>query len=220
MLQQYTKGATSERVILATREMAMDQYRMLYFEGMHVTQQALFLAKGRVWRVQEAKRHADFSASVDEWEQDREFLQRHTDYVMCITDQQYAILNICPSDLRKEILKDYDFKKFPTYLSLKQHILNLITRDRDLQNHTTKGVHEVAKKDKKAKAKADDWWPEETYGQGEQGYDWPEPTEEEEAEGEWSYIGALKGATKGKGKGKPGKGGGQSLFDGECHWCK
>ena len=46
---------------------------------------------------------------MDEWEQDREFVQRHTDYVMCTSDQQYAILNICPSDLRKEILKDYDF---------------------------------------------------------------------------------------------------------------
>ena len=86
---------------------------MLYFEGMHVTQQALFLAKGRVWRVQAAQRAADFSAAVDEWEQDREILQRHTDYVMCTSVQQHAILNICPSELRKEILKDYDFKRFP-----------------------------------------------------------------------------------------------------------
>ena len=37
--------------MLSTREMAMDQYMMLYFEGMHVNQQALFLAKDRVWRV-------------------------------------------------------------------------------------------------------------------------------------------------------------------------
>ena len=214
MLQQYTKGATSERVILATREMAMDQYRMLYFEGMHVTQQALFLAKGRVWRVQEAKRAADFSAAVDEWEQDREFLQRHTDYVMCTSDQQYALFNICPTELKKEILKDYDFKKFPTYLALKQHILNLITRDRDLQIHTSKGVHEVSKKDKKDKVKADEWWPAGLYGQADQGYEGQESTEDDEAEADWSYVGALKGTSKGKGKGKPGKGGGPTLFDG------
>ena len=94
MMQQNTKGATSERIISGTWEMALDQYRMLYFEGMHVTQQALFLAKGRLWRVQEAKKPAECSAAVDEWEQDRELLQRHTDYVTCMSDQQYAILNM------------------------------------------------------------------------------------------------------------------------------
>lgn len=220
MMQQYTKGATSERIILATREMAMDQYRMLYFEGMHVTQQALSLAKGTVWRVQEAKKPAEFSAAVDEWEQDREFLQRHTDYVMCMSDQHYAILNICPSEPRKEILKYYDLKTFPTYLPLKQHILNLITRDRDLQSHSAKNVHEVAKKNTRARtAKGDDWEQDEAYGHGDQGYDWQEQAEEEE-DPEWSYIGALKGTSKGKGKGKPGEGSGPALFDGECHWCK
>ena len=219
MMQQYTKGGTSERIILATREMALDQYRMLYFEGMHVTQQALFLAKGRVWRVQEAKKPADFAAAVDEWEQDREFLQRHTDYVMCMSDQQYALMNICPSELRREILKDYDLKKFPTYLSLKQHVLNLITRDRDLQNHSSKNVHEVSKKEKRTKNKPDDWWADETNGQSEHGHEWQEQEDEEEGEQDWTYIGALKGTNKGKGKGKPGKGGSPALFDGVCHYC-
>ena len=44
MLQQYTKQTTAERVTLATKENAMDQYRMLYYEGMQVSDHALFLA--------------------------------------------------------------------------------------------------------------------------------------------------------------------------------
>ena len=96
MLHQYTKGSTAERVIMASREMAMDQYRILYFEGMHVTPQALFLAKGRVWRVQEVKKANEFAAAIDEWERDRDFLQRHDHYNLSIADQQYVLLNICP----------------------------------------------------------------------------------------------------------------------------
>ena len=83
MLHQYTKGATAERVILASREMSLDQYRILYFEGMHVTPQAPFLAKGRVWRAQEAKRPGDFAAAIDEWERDRDSQQRHSISVLC-----------------------------------------------------------------------------------------------------------------------------------------
>ena len=133
MLQQYTKQTTAERVTLATKENAMDQYRMLYYEGMQVSDHALFLAKGRVWRVAEVKKGSDFAAAVDSWEQDRDFLQRHVNYTMVEWDQQYALLNICPADLRREVLKDYTKERFPTYIGLKQHIQNLITRDRDLQ---------------------------------------------------------------------------------------
>ena len=64
MMQQYTKGSTAERITGATVDMAMDSDRALYFEGMQVSEHALFLAKGRVWRVHEAKR-ADFAAAVD-----------------------------------------------------------------------------------------------------------------------------------------------------------
>ena len=65
MLQQYTKGSTNERVVTATRDMSMDQYRIMCFEGMHVSEHALFLAKGRVWRVAEVKKAADFAQTVD-----------------------------------------------------------------------------------------------------------------------------------------------------------
>ena len=133
MLQQYTKGTTSERVTGATRKMALDQYRLLYFEGMQVSEHALFLAKGRVWKVPEVRQATDFAAAVDLWGQDRDFLNRFGQHRMAVSDQQYALISLCPADLRREVLKDYSAAKFPTYMELKQFIMNLITRDRDLQ---------------------------------------------------------------------------------------
>ena len=216
MLHQYTKGSTSERVITASREMALDQYRTLYFEGMHVTPQALFLAKGRVWRVQEVKKPSDFAAAIDEWERDRDFLQRHDEYRMSVEDQQYVLLNICPADLRKEIMKEYNLRSYPTYLSLKQHVLNLITRDRDMQPQS-RGVHGLDGKEKKPKTKAEEWWPDESAWNGEEEAPYPDGTEAEGAQSEWTGVNALKGGSKGKGKGKQGKGDG--IFHGECHIC-
>ena len=141
--------------------MSLDQYRILYFEA------------------------------IDEWERDKDFLQRHSKYTMSTADQQYLLLNICPGDLRKEIMKDFDFARFPTYLSLKQHVLNLSTRDRDLQAQP-KGVHEVANRDKKTK-KGDDCWPEDPAWPGDEDYPVPEKPEYEDPNGDWTYIGALKG---------------------------
>ena len=101
MLHQHTRGSTAERIVGATRTGSLDQYRVLYFEGMHVSDHALFRAKGRVWKVGEVKKHGDFAQAADSWEQDRDFLQRHTEYTMADSDQQYVLLNICPADLRK-----------------------------------------------------------------------------------------------------------------------
>ena len=220
MLQQYTKGSTNERVITATREMSLDQYRILYFEGMHVSEHALFLAKGRVWRVAEAKKAADFAQSVDSWEQDRDFLERHVSYTMPVSDQQYALLNICPADLRREVLREYSLAKYPSYLSLKQHIQNLITRDRDLQSQAAlRGVHEVQgpkgqkkQQQQQQQQQQEAWWGEGDWSQ-EQAWDQQEQQQQQDLsqqEGTWvdeqgyTYVGALKGKN---GKGKGGKGG-------------
>ena len=51
---------------------------------------------------------------VDEWEQDRDLLRRHTKYRMFTSDQQYALLNMCPCEFRKEFIQYLDFKRFPT----------------------------------------------------------------------------------------------------------
>ena len=67
---------------------------------------------------------------------------------------------------------------------MKQHVLNLITRDRDLQAQP-KGVHEVANKDKKNK-KSDEWWPEDAAWQGEEDYQYPEKSENEDMNREWT----------------------------------
>ena len=248
MLQQYTKGATNERVITATRTMSLDQYRVLYFEGMQVSEHALFLAKGRVWRVAEVKKAADFAQAVDSWEQDRDFLQRHVSYTMPISDQQYALLNICPADLRREVLREYNLMKFPSYLSLKQFIQNLITRDRDIQAQGAhRGVHELERpkgqrkqEQQQQQQQQEAWWGEDDWGQ-EQGW---EQQEQQQQEGTWvdeqgyAHVGALKGKGKGKsgkgkgwgknnkgkgkGKGKNGKGkggkGGCAIYGAEDHW--
>ena len=147
----------------------------MYFEGMYVSEHALFLAKGRVWRVAEVKKAADFAQTVDAWEQDRDFLLRHVKYSMPVPDQQYALLNICPADLRREILREYTAERFPSYLSLKQHIQNLINRDRDIQSQAAvRGIHEIEKstksKKKQEQREEDDWgqqgWSDET------GWEW------------------------------------------------
>ena len=144
MMHQYTAGTTQSRITTAGRKASLEQYRTLYFEGMSVSDHALFLAKGRVWRVQEAKRAADFAAAAEVWESDREFLERFSNYEMPESDQQYCLLHIAPAETRKEVLKDYSLVKYPTYGLLKQHIQNLITRDRDLAIGS-KGVNEIQK---------------------------------------------------------------------------
>ena len=101
--------------------------------------------------------------------------------------------------------KDYSLRNYPSHLSLKQHVLNIITRDRDMQPQP-RGVHEVANRDKKNKVKVDDWWTGEGAWQGEE--EWPEGEEGNEAGGDWTSVNALKGGSKGKGKGKQGKGDG------------
>ena len=221
MLQQYTKGSTNERVVTATRDMSLDQYRIMYFEGMHVSEHALFLANGRVWRVAEVKKAADFAQTVDAWEQDRDFLLRHVKYSMPVPDQQYALLNICPADLRREVLREYTADKFPSYLSLKQHIQNLITRDRDIQSQAAgRGINEVEKPPKNRKKSEEDEWGQQVWGD-EAGW---EGQGQEQWDGTWvdeqgfQYVGALKGS-KGKGKGKGKKGGGGKKGKGKGKGC-
>ena len=198
MLHQHTKGSTAERIVSATRSGSLDQYRVLYFEGMHVSDHALFLVKGRVWKVTEAKKHSDFASAVDSWEQDRDFLARHTKYAMSVSDQQYALLSICPPDLRKEILREYSEENFPSYLRLKQHIMNLIQRDRDIQSQSLgRGLHEVGKKKgKKTEGADENWsweeWPEGGWGEDPQWQSWEGQEQEESAEDPSNpYVGAL-----------------------------
>ena len=91
---------------------------------------------------------------------------------------------------------------------MKQHIQNLITRDRDIQSQAAgRGINEVEKPQKnKNQSEEDDW--------GQQG--WGDETEwewqgQEQWDGTWvdeqgfQYVGALKGSkVKGKGKGREG----------------
>ena len=233
MLQQYTKGTTQERVTTATRRNALDQYRMLYFEGMAVSDHALFLAKARVWRVPEVKQASDFAVAVDTWEADRDFLQRHAKYEMALSDQHFVLLHICPADLRKEILKDYSTTIYTTYMSLKQKIVDLIRRDQDL-NVNPRRLNEVGKKKKGKEQEEQPDWDEEPEAWDPSAWDpsaawgyepWTCPPCEPQAQDGWTFVGALKGSgkgkdPKGKGKGKKGKKGGtKGVFSGTCWIC-
>ena len=68
-------------------------------------------------------------AAIQRWEADRDFLQEHAQMRMPEEDQTFNVLMIAPRELRREILKDYTLKKFPTYLHLKQHMLELVVRE-------------------------------------------------------------------------------------------
>ena len=48
---------------------------------------------------------------------------------MAEDDQKFNVLMIAPRDIRREILKDYTAKRFPSYLALKQHLLEMVVRE-------------------------------------------------------------------------------------------
>ena len=105
---------------------------------MQVSDTALFFGKGKVWNRSEQKPE-EFSSAVDLWEEDRDFLAKHSSYKMDIGDQHFAILTMCPADTRQEILRTYSLKKYPTYLLLKQAIRDELDRVKEI-NKNSKGI--------------------------------------------------------------------------------
>ena len=106
MLQQFTKGRTQLKITTARKNNVFDPWRVLYYDGMAVSETALFLGKGKVWNRPEVKPE-EFATAVDLWEEDRDFLAKHSAYKMDVGDQHFAILTMCPADTRKEILREY-----------------------------------------------------------------------------------------------------------------
>ena len=76
-------------------------------------------------------------------------------------DAKYNILMIAPRDIRREVLKDYTVKRFPNYLSLKKHLLEMVLRDAEdgkrpalgALEHEGAGEGEAAITEEEAKAK-------------------------------------------------------------------
>ena len=67
---------------------------------------------------------------------------------MSLADQQHRILKICPVDVRKGILRDYDPDDFADYETLKQEILDRVTSEME---ETGKGLHVVSNQAQKGK---------------------------------------------------------------------
>ena len=70
---------------------------------------------------------------MDAWEADRPFLEKHAQYKMVISDQHFVLLHICPGDLPKEILKDYNLGGDPEYHTLEQKIAEFSGETRTLR---------------------------------------------------------------------------------------
>ena len=233
MLVQYTRGKTQENVRNARKANVLEQYRKLYYHGMGVSQQALFLSKGKVWKTQEVKHAREYDAAVKAWEESRDFLVKHADYTMQEEDQQYALISMCPAELKKEVLREFSKEmpngkpQFPTYLSLKQYITNLISRDHDI-NSGSKGVNGVSGKASRKEDESQEQSQADSGGQAqapaqEEEWQWypnwyPDIQNPEEVQQYVIEVNALKGAgkqgkgwsqKKGKGKGKDRKGKGK-----------
>ena len=117
---------------------------------------------------------------------------------MSLQDQHHRLLTICPPEIRRIILRDFDEDDFVDYKSLKQEILDRVNQElEDVQGKPAiNGVEERKE------------------GEGH--------TEEhqEEWKEEWNYpeVNGVKGKGKGKGKKGDGKGKGKP-FEGECFNC-
>ena len=118
MVLQHTKGKTQLSIISARKKSVIDQHRTLYYNGMAVSNTTFFLQKGKVWNKNEVKAD-EFASAAGAWEEDRDFLAVHASYSMGISDQQFALLSMCPADIRKEILESYTATTYPTYFALK-----------------------------------------------------------------------------------------------------
>ena len=112
VLQQFTKGWTQLKMTTASKKSVFDPWRVFYYDGMAVSETALFLGKGKVWNRPEVKPE-EFATAVDLWEEDRDFLAKHSAYKMDVEDQHFAIFTMCPADTRKEILHGYSLSKRP-----------------------------------------------------------------------------------------------------------
>ena len=86
--------------------------------------------KGKVHEVTTAKSYTEVANMIEAWESDRKFLMLHAKTRhMDIEDEHHKLLKICPLEMRREILKDYDLEVYPTYLALKQDILDKVARE-------------------------------------------------------------------------------------------
>ena len=211
LMTQSLRGETEKRVTTATAKNILDQYRMIYFEGMSISELALFTAKGRLWRAPEARSYKELPNAVERWEAERNFLMEHAQLIMNEDDQKFNLLMIAPREMRREILKDYSSVKFPTYLSLKQHLMETVVRESD---EMRKGLGAV-----EAGIAKDDFGPEELAAAREvtEQYKREEGDRDRQDLESWKKVemltaelNALKGQ-KGKGKGKG--------FKGDCHNC-
>ena len=90
------KGATLERVTTATSRNILDQYRAIYFEGMSISELALFNVKGRLWRAAEAKSYKELPSIVETWESEGNLLTDHAELIMSEDDQKFNLLMLAP----------------------------------------------------------------------------------------------------------------------------
>ena len=115
IMGQSLKGATLERVTTAISRNILDQYRAIYFEGMSISELALFNAKGRLWRVDEAKFYKELPSIVEKWESERNFFTDHAELIMSEDDQKFNLLMLAPREMRREVLKECTMTRFPSY---------------------------------------------------------------------------------------------------------
>ena len=80
MLLAYTKGHIKDRIVIAERKNVFDQYRLIHYEHMNITAEALVNAKGRLWEMKQAKNPRQIGLAIAKWEADRRFLQAHDEY--------------------------------------------------------------------------------------------------------------------------------------------
>ena len=77
----------------------------------------------------------DLAGAIAKWEADRRILQAAAGWDLSLNDQQFALLKMCPREIRRELMKEFKadavtgIHNFPSYVSLKQRIMQLAHRE-------------------------------------------------------------------------------------------
>ena len=85
--------------------------------------------------MREVAKPQDLGKAIAKWEADRRIFQAAAGWDLSLNDQQFALLKMCPREIRREILKEFKadavtgVHNFPNYISLKQRIMQIAHRE-------------------------------------------------------------------------------------------
>ena len=106
---------------------------------MNFTKGSIFDMRSKAYQVATANALREVRSTIVKFEDDRHFLELHCKYTMSMSDQNHCIFKLCPVEIRRAILQEFDEEDFESYQTCMQDILDRVAQE--LEEIARPGLH-------------------------------------------------------------------------------